>query len=127
MYRLLIVDDEAGHRTGLLGLLCLLKPDYLVFEAENAQRALQMMDVMALDLVITDIRMPGMDGLAFLSLARRKQPHARFTILSAYGTFEYAKKALRSARTTICSSPWTSKSCASVWTGWKGGCVKRGR
>ncbi len=94
MYRLLIVDDEAGHRAGLLGLLCLLKPDYLVFEAENAQRALQMMDVMALDLVITDIRMPGMDGLAFLSLARRKQPHARFTILSAYGTFEYAKQGI---------------------------------
>lgn len=94
MYRLLIVDDEAGHREGLLGLLCMLKPDYLVFEAENGERALQMMNMMMFDLVLTDIRMPGMDGITFLSIAREKQPHARFAILSAYGIFEYAKQGL---------------------------------
>lgn len=94
MYRLLIVDDEAGHRKGMVGLLCLLKPDYLVFEAENGKRALQMMEVMAFDLVLTDIRMPGMDGLTFLSQARSRQPQVRFAILSAYGTFEYAKQGI---------------------------------
>ena len=94
MYRLLIVDDEAGHREGMTGLLRMLKPEYLVFEAESGERALQMMGTMSFDLVLTDIRMSCMDGLTFLQLAREKQPNARYAILSAYGTFEYARSGL---------------------------------
>lgn len=94
MYRLLVVDDEAGHRAGLIGLLCMLKPEYLVFEAENGERALQMMSVMSFDLVLSDIRMPIMDGMSFLTAVKSKYKHTRFAILSAYGTFEYAKQGL---------------------------------
>ncbi len=53
MYRLLIVDDEAGHREGMIGLLRMLKPEYLVFEAESGERALQIMGTMNVDLVLT--------------------------------------------------------------------------
>ena len=94
MYRLLIVDDEAGHREGMIGLLRMLKPEYLVFEAESGERALQIMGTMNVDLVLTDIRMSGMDGLTFLQQAKAKQPRARFAILSAYGTFEYAQRGI---------------------------------
>ena len=94
MYRLLIVDDEAGHREGMIGLLRMLKPEYLVFEAESGERALQIMCTMSFDLVLTDIRMSGMDGLTFLQAAKMKQPRARFAILSAYGTFEYAQRGI---------------------------------
>lgn len=94
MYRLLIVDDEAGHRAGLVGLLRILKPEYLVFEAENGAVALKMMDVMDFDLVLTDIRMPQIDGLMFLERAKAKRPNTRIAILSAYGLFEYARKSI---------------------------------
>lgn len=94
MYKLLIVDDEAGHRAGLIGLLRMLKPDYLVFEAENGAVALRMMDVMEFDLVLTDIRMPQVDGLTFLELAKAKCTHTRIAILSAYGLFDYAKRGI---------------------------------
>ncbi len=94
MYRLLIVDDEAGHRAGLIGLLRILKPEYLVFEAENGAVALTMMDVMDFDLVLTDIRMPKVDGLSFLEHAKAKHAHTRIAILSAYGLFDYAKRSI---------------------------------
>ncbi|MDR1598974.1 MAG: response regulator [Oscillospiraceae bacterium] len=94
MYRLLIVDDEEGHRSGLIGLLRALKPDYLVFEAEHGAAALQMMDVMDFDLVLTDIRMPRVDGLAFLERAKERSPNTRVAILSAYGLFDYAKQSV---------------------------------
>lgn len=94
MYKLLIVDDEAGHRAGLVGLLRILKPDYLVFEAENGAVALRMMDVMEFDLVLTDIRMPQVDGLIFLEQAKVKCTHTRIAILSAYGLFDYAKRSI---------------------------------
>ena len=76
MYRLLIVDDEAGHREGMIGLLRMLKPEYLVFEAESGERALQIMGTMNVDLVLTDIRMSVMDVLTFLQQAKAKQPRA---------------------------------------------------
>ena len=94
MYRLLIVDDEAGHRAGLVGLLRILKPEYLVFEAENGAVALSMMDVMEFDLVLTDIRMPQVDGLTFLERAKAKREHTRIAILSAFGVFDYAKRGI---------------------------------
>ncbi|MDR1570706.1 MAG: response regulator [Oscillospiraceae bacterium] len=94
MYRLLIVDDEEGHREGLVALLRTVRPDYLVFEAANGAVALSMMDLMAFDLIITDIRMPQVDGIAFLERAKLKSPDTRVAILSAYGLFDYAKQCL---------------------------------
>lgn len=94
MYRILIVDDEAGHRQGMTALLRMLKPEYLVFEAESGERALQMMGAMSFDMILTDVRMSGMDGLTFLQRARERQPNARCVILSAYGTFEYARRGI---------------------------------
>lgn len=94
MYRILIVDDEAGHRQGMTALLRMLKPEYLVFEAESGERALQMMGAMSFDMILTDVRMSGMDRLTFLQRARERQPNARCVILSAYGTFEYARRGI---------------------------------
>ena len=94
MYRLLIVDDEVGHRVGLTGLLRILKPEYLVFEAENGFVALSMMGVMDFDLVLTDIRMPQMDGIEFLERAKAEHPKTRVAILSAFGLFDYAKRSI---------------------------------
>ncbi len=94
MYRLLIVDDEAGHRAGLIGLLRSIKPEYLVFEAENGAVALSMMDAMDFDLVLTDIRMPRVDGLDFLERAKAMHARVRIAILSAYDVFDYAKRSV---------------------------------
>ncbi|MDR1263465.1 MAG: response regulator [Oscillospiraceae bacterium] len=92
MYRLLIVDDEAGHRNGMSALLRTLKPDYLLFEAENGEDALRLLSSVRIDLALTDIRMPKMDGLSFIERAKIAWPDMRIAALSAYDRFDYAKR-----------------------------------
>ncbi|MDR2657763.1 MAG: response regulator [Oscillospiraceae bacterium] len=92
MYRLLIVDDEAGHRSGMSALLRTLKPDYLLFEAENGGDALRLLSSVRIDLALTDIRMPKMDGLSFIERAKAARPDMRIAALSAYDRFDYAKR-----------------------------------
>lgn len=95
MYKLLVVDDEKVIRKGIL-----LKLQNLGFgfdrveEASNGEEALDKMRKECPDIVITDVRMPFMDGIQFISCAREEFPHTRFIIISGYAEFEYAEQAL---------------------------------
>lgn len=94
MYRILIVDDEPTHRRGMKSLIHTFKPDYLVFSARDGEQALDNLRQFEVDLIITDIRMPQMDGLEFIRQAKERGCRAVFAILSGYGEFEYARKAM---------------------------------
>lgn len=96
MYQLLIVDDEAS----VVDSLSLTIPweDYgieHVYKAYSAQEALQIAMKQAIDIVITDIRMPEMDGLELIERIRHFSRKIRCIILSGHDEFEYAQKALR--------------------------------
>lgn len=101
MTKLLIVDDERNIRQGLQVMIEREFPNhYECIHARNGQEALEKVEQRAIDIVITDIRMPIMDGVQFLekmrSFDRSTLPIQPYVIvLSGYDDFEYAKAAIR--------------------------------
>ena len=95
MIRALIVDDEKMTRNGLVRHI---KWEQLgvdeVQTAASSNEALQMLDTLHPDLVISDIRMPGMNGVELCQEIRRRQPHCQIIFLTAYSDKEYLKAAI---------------------------------
>lgn len=96
-YQVLLVDDEYYVRQSLLRRIRNLEnEDFKVIgEAENGEDALDMLRKHDIQLVITDIRMPVMDGLDLTRKILEQYPHILTVILTGYADFEYARKALR--------------------------------
>lgn len=101
MPRILIVDDDFIERKGILMLSSRLFPntegavDPLVYmEAENGRKALALALSEPPDILLTDIRMPLMDGITLLYNLREALPDLVSIILTAYGEFEYAQAAI---------------------------------
>ncbi len=95
MYKLLVVDDEPRQVRALANVIRQVKPEYEVFEAENGQQAFEMISKTHIDIVITDIKMPVMDGLELIERLSEKFSYIKPIIFSGYGEFEYAQKAIR--------------------------------
>ena len=93
--RVLIVEDEIKIRTGISKLISLHTEHTVVGEAKNGLEGLEMITKFHPDLVISDIRMPVMDGLEMLQNTIQTGFHPHFVILSGYSEFEYAQEALR--------------------------------
>ena len=93
--RILIVEDEVKIRMGISRLITSHTHHTVVGEAKNGKEGLEMISRYHPQLVISDIRMPVMDGLEMLQESVRLGNHCHFVILSGYSEFEYAQKALR--------------------------------
>ena len=93
MTRVMVVDDEPGLRQSL-GLL-LSDAGYDVAAEGDAQRALERATTEPVDLVLCDVRMPGMDGLAFLRAYRERGGGGLVIMMSAYGGEEAALAAMK--------------------------------
>ena len=94
--RVLIVEDEIRIREGLGKLLSRTGGAYeVVREAGNGEEGLQSILELKPDIVITDIRMPDMDGLEMLERAVKAGIHTKAIVLSAYSEFEYARSAMK--------------------------------
>ena len=93
--RILIVEDEVKIRTGMSKLISAHTSHTIVGEAKNGKEGLELILRLHPDLVISDIRMPVMDGLEMLEAAGHEGVKCHFIILSGYSEFEYAQKALR--------------------------------
>ena len=97
MYKVLIVDDEPLIREGLSTLINWQEFGFeVVHAAKDGQEALQSYEKYHPDLLIVDIRMPGMDGLHLIETIRQRKWDPKLLILSGYADFEYAKQAIRS-------------------------------
>jgi DNA-binding NtrC family response regulator len=83
---ILVVDDEKD--TCLLLSQVLEKEGYAVDMANSGRDALSILRRKKIDLVITDLKMPEMDGLAFMREARRLKSRAKFIMMTAYGEIE---------------------------------------
>ncbi len=81
--RILVVDDEVNARTALVELL--RDEDYVVESAADAFKALGKMADFAPDLVLTDLKMPGMDGLALLERLREGDRDLPVIVMTAFG------------------------------------------
>ena len=97
MFKLLLVDDELIIREGLQRMIDWERLGItLTASCSNAIAALDsMMDDMP-DILVTDVRMPGMNGLELVERAMALHPQLQSIILSGYDTFEYARQALKS-------------------------------
>ncbi|WP_110932003.1 response regulator transcription factor [Paenibacillus bouchesdurhonensis] len=95
MIDVLIVDDEPKLREGLRTFIDWEDLGYRVVDtAANGNEALEKYAVCQPELVIADIRMPGMDGLQLIGRLREQNPLLHILILSGYADFDYAKKAI---------------------------------
>lgn len=96
MYRILLVDDEALIREGVSENIQWGKHGYeLAGSCENGKEALEFIEKHQVDVVLTDICMPYLDGLQLSEKLGEKYPAIKIIILSGYDDFEYAKRAIR--------------------------------
>ena len=94
MYKLL-VDDESEIREGLMEVIHFEEHGFTaVGQAENGLEALRLCEEQEPDLIVSDIRMPLMDGLTMLAEAQKLLPTVRSIILSGYDEFEFARQAV---------------------------------
>ena len=95
MIRILLVDDQAIVREGLSSLLQ-VKPDLeVVAEAENGQIALEQALTLQPDVVLMDIRMPVMDGVAAIQALRQQAPNIKVLVLTTFDDDDYVARAMQ--------------------------------
>ena len=95
MYRVLVVDDEKLEREGIRFLLSMEEGEWEIYEAANGKLALNELRSHKIDLMLTDIKMPHMDGLELSKKAREEYPGLEIIIFSGYGDFSFAQEAIR--------------------------------
>ena len=94
MYRLLIVDDEPFITDGLGCFFESLEQRFEVYKEYSANDALNLLSRIRMDIVISDIRMIGMNGLQLIEQIKDKWPICRVIILSGYNDFNYLHRAM---------------------------------
>lgn len=97
MYRLIIADDEENIRNGMANSLPWREWGYEVAAVcASGQEVLDRMEDCRPDVVLSDIRMPGMDGVELMQRLSREYPQVKIVILSGYSDFKYLNMSIRS-------------------------------
>lgn len=95
MIRTILVDDEDIIREGISNFIDWKSLGLeLAGQAANGQEAVDLIEAAAPEIIITDVKMPRMDGIGLLALAKEKQPDCVVIMISSYDEFEYAQQAL---------------------------------
>ncbi|NVK57551.1 MAG: sigma-54-dependent Fis family transcriptional regulator [Alteromonadaceae bacterium] len=100
----LIVEDDAGLREALVDTLLLA--DYQVVAADSAEQAIMMLSRQAVDIVVSDIQMGEMNGLALLKAIKSKDANLPVLLMTAYATVDDAVSAMRDGATDYLSKPF---------------------
>ena len=90
--RILIVDDEASIRLTLGALL--KRTGYEVTPAENGAEAVALLEQQLFDLMLVDLKMPGMDGMQVVAAARKRQADLAIIVLTGHGSLDTAVEGL---------------------------------
>lgn len=95
MYRVFLVDDESLIRAGIREMIAWEEHGFsFVGEAADGELAWPLIQKLKPDIVLTDIKMPFMDGLALSKLIKRELPDTMIIIISGYDEFSYAREAV---------------------------------
>lgn len=93
--KILVVEDEVWERKGIVSLLLGYSEEELqVYEAEDGEKAVHLLSQHRIDIILTDIKMPFMDGLDLIKWCRDHQKTAKIAVISGYSDFDYVKEAL---------------------------------
>lgn len=96
MYKLMLVDDEEEVRKGIMDEVDWERYGFTVVgEAENGKDALEIAEAVIPDVVITDIKMPFMDGLQLSSELKKLYPTVKILILTGFDEFQFAQQAIK--------------------------------
>lgn len=95
MYNILIVDDEKIERNGIRFLLKQFGMELNVYEATNGVKALEFLESQKADILLTDVKMPFMDGIELCKEIRKRGLNLKILIFSGYSEFEYARMAVK--------------------------------
>src|SRR4029079_4641183 len=93
MARILVADDEPGLREFIIDSLEL--DDHTVVPAKDGREAAKILDERGFDLVLTDLKMPGLDGMGLLRKVRAEQPEVEVIVMTAHGTVDNAVEAMK--------------------------------
>jgi two-component system response regulator AtoC len=102
--KVLVVDDDAGLRKSLS--LILEDADYKVVVASDAEEGLRKAKETAPGLILTDVRMPGMDGLGFVESYRGDGGNAPVVVMTAYGSIDVAVEAIKRGASDFIAKPF---------------------
>lgn len=95
MYRMLIVDDEEIITDGLADIFGNLNLDLDLYKAYSGQEALELLNRTRVDIVLSDICMPGMDGLELMETIRLNWPQCKIVFLTGHNDFNYVYQAIQ--------------------------------
>jgi DNA-binding NtrC family response regulator len=101
--RILIVDDEANAREALDDLL--REEGYETASAADGIEALDAMDRFEPEVVLTDLKMPGLDGLGLLERGKARHPNTAFVVMTAFGTIDTAVEAIKRGAENYLTKP----------------------
>ncbi|QJD87065.1 response regulator transcription factor [Cohnella herbarum] len=117
MYKVLLVDDEKIILDGISQMI-----DWssigteLIGTAPNGLEAYERINELMPDVVVSDIRMPGMDGLELVAAVHASHPNVRFVLLSGFGEFDYASRAMQYGVKHYLLKPTNEKKIAEALT-----------
>jgi two-component system response regulator YesN len=96
LYRIIIADDEILARVGIKSLIPWREHGYeLIGECENGKKAYDMAKELLPDIIVTDIKMPVMNGIELIRALKAENKDIKFIVLSSYDDFEYVKEAMK--------------------------------
>ena len=118
--KILVVDDEESMREGCVQTLA--EEGYKVLTAENGNRGLNMAKQESFDLVILDLRMPGLQGLDVLKRLRDDDPDIIVIVITGYATIDSAVEAMRRGAYDFLPKPFSPEALVEIVNR---GCQKR--
>lgn len=92
--RVVLADDHELVRSGIKALLSMVEGVDVVAEASDGGELVKLVDSLKPDLVMTDISMPGMDGITAIAEIHRRHPEVKLLVLSMYDTVDFVKRAV---------------------------------
>ena len=96
MHKVVVIDDDRIIRRGLVNTIPWEQHGYqLVGEAADGEQGLKLIDEFHPQIVISDIKMPFMDGLEMSRMAKEKYPEIKIILLTGYDDFAYAREAIK--------------------------------
>jgi DNA-binding NarL/FixJ family response regulator len=92
--QVVLADDHDLVRSGIKALLSTVEGVQVIAEARNGNELLQLLESVKPDVVMTDISMPGMDGITAIAEIHARYPDVRVIVLSMYDTVDFVKRAV---------------------------------